>query len=64
MKITIECIDSNAARIVKECVGDPYEYADKSDTAERTRLLTLGYIRGVLDLAEILKMVIEAEDEE
>lgn len=60
MKITADCIDRNAQLIIAEMVGCPYEYAEGNDDADHQRLVTLGYVRGVLDMAAALKEVLKA----
>ena len=60
MKITNDCIDHNATRLIDDEIGCPYEYAEQSDEADHQRLLTLGYIHGVLDMARITKEVMKA----
>ena len=60
MKITEDNIDYNVARLIDKELGSPWEYAEQKDDADHTRLLMLGYIRGVLSLAEELKGVLKA----
>ena len=60
VKITTDNIDYNATRLINDEIGSPYEYADQSDDADHQRLLTLGYIHGVLDMAKTMKEVLKA----
>ncbi len=57
MKIDESQIDYSAIRTIEAIIGSPYEYADGNSDADNQRLLTLGAIRGVLDLANELKGV-------
>lgn len=59
MKIDESCINHNVVRIIDSMIGSPYEYADDEDFADNQRLLTLGAVRGVLDLANELKAVLK-----
>lgn len=59
MKITEDCINHNALRVINMGIASPFEYADSSEDADHIRLVTLGYIRGVLDLANELKAVLK-----
>lgn len=63
MKIDEACINHNALRLINEIVESPYEYCDQDETTDHLRLLTLGAVRGVLDMAEAMKGVLsEGED--
>ena len=62
MKITEDCIDHNALCVINMGIASPFEYADSSEDADHIRLVTLGYIRGVLDLANELKAVLKEEN--
>lgn len=59
MKIDKACIDHNALRIIGENVL-PWEMSEQNDNTDHQRLITLGYVRGVLDLAAMLKEVLKA----
>lgn len=59
MKITEDCINHNALLVIDMGIASPFEYADASEDADHIRLVTLGYIRGVLDLAKELKEVLK-----
>lgn len=63
MKIDEACINHNAVRLINEIVGSPYEYGDQDETADHCRLLTIGAVRGVLDMAEAMKKVLSVEQE-
>lgn len=60
MKITTDNIDYNATRLIDEYMASPFEYAEQSDCADHQRVFTLGYIRGVLNMARTMKEVIYA----
>lgn len=60
MKIDEACIDHNAVKLISEIVGNPYEYGDQDETADHCRLMTIGAVREVLDMAEAMKEVLKA----
>jgi hypothetical protein len=64
MKIDEACINHNALRLINETVGIPYEYGDQDESADHLRLLTIGAVRGVLDMAEAMKKVLKGEIDE
>ena len=64
MKIDEACINHNALRLINEIVGSPYEYGDQDETADHFRLMTLGAVRGVLDMTEAMKEVLKGEEDE
>ena len=55
MKIDESCIDHSATKIIDEYMGDPCEYSDQQNDCDHMRLITIGYVRGVLELAKELK---------
>ena len=59
MKIDEGCIDHNAVQLINEIVGSPYEYGDQDETDDHCRLMTIGAVRGVLDMAEAMKEVLK-----
>lgn len=59
MRITEDCINHNALRLIDENTM-PFEFADETDLEDHQRLVTLGYIRGVLDFAKTMKEVLKA----
>lgn len=64
MKIDEACINHNAVRLINEkIVGSPYEYGDQDETADHCRLLTIGAVRGVLDMAAAMKKALSVEQE-
>lgn len=63
MKIDEACIDHNAVKLINEIVGIPYEYGDQDETTDHLRLLTLGTVRGVLDMAAAMKKALSVEQE-
>lgn len=60
MKIDEACVNHNALRIINDIVGIPYEYGDQDENADHYRLMTIGAVRGVLDMAEAMKEVLKA----
>lgn len=61
MKIDEACINHNAVRLINEIMGNPYEYGDQDESTDHLRLLTLGEVRGVLDMAEAMKAVLSED---
>ena len=59
MKITTDCINHNVFLLIDDN-SIPLECADPKDEYDHQRLVTSGYIRGVLDLAKALKEVLKA----
>ena len=64
MRIDEACINHNAVRLINEIVGIPYEYGDQDESTDHLRLLTLGAVRGVLDMAETMKKVLKGEEDD
>ena len=61
MKIDEACIDHNAVKLINEIVGSPYEYGDQDESTDHCRLMTIGAVRGVLDMVEAMKKVLSEE---
>lgn len=61
MKTSEAYINQTALRLINEIVGSPFEYGDQDETADHFRLMTLGAVRGVLDMAEAMKEVLREE---
>lgn len=61
MKIDEACINHTALRLINEIVGIPYEYGDQDETADHCRLMTIGAVRGVLDMAAAMKEVLSED---
>lgn len=59
MKIDETCIEHNALQIINYIVACPNEYNEQDETADHCRLLTIGAVRGVLDMAEVMKRVLK-----
>lgn len=59
MKIDEGCINHNIALVINDGMGSPWEYGERSDDADNMRLLTLGFVHGVLTLGEALKDVLK-----
>ena len=60
MKIDEGCINHNVVRMIDRGVGNPAEYAyTETAVAEKEQMFSLGYVRGVLDLANELKRVLK-----
>ena len=58
MKIDEAYINHTALRLINEIVGIPYEYGDQDESTDHLRLLTLGEVRGVLEMTEAMKKVL------
>ena len=59
MKISADNIDYNTVRLIDENT-DPWALSRQSDDTDNERLIMLGYIRGVLDMAKAMKEVLKA----
>lgn len=55
MTIDTSRIDANVVALISDAVDDPYREPATNTSAEAIRTTTLGYIRGVLDMAAVLK---------
>ena len=64
MKIDEACINHNAVRLINEIMGSPYEYGGQDESTDHLRLLTLGEVRGVLEMTEAMKEVLKGEEDE
>lgn len=60
MKITEECVNHNAVRLIGEMVSELHEFTDADDNMERMRIATLGEIRGICQMANAMKEVLKA----
>jgi hypothetical protein len=59
MQITADNIDHNAMRLIDEN-SVPWEMYEQNDDSDHQRIITLGYIRGVLDMAQTMKEVLKS----
>lgn len=59
MKIDEGCINHNTVRLIADMVGLPFEYSEQSEDADHTRLITIGYVYGVIQMGEALKEVLK-----
>jgi len=57
MKIDESCINHNALRLIADAVSELYEYADDSGDMDNLRLVALGEIRGICQMADVMKKV-------
>lgn len=64
MKIDEACIDHNAVKLINKIMGNPYEYGDQDKFTDHLRLLTLGGVRGVIDMVEAMKKVMKGEEDD
>jgi hypothetical protein len=55
MTIDTSRIDANAVALISDAVAGPHREPDPNISAETIRTTTLGYIKGILDMAAVLK---------
>lgn len=55
MKIDESCINHNALRLIGEMVSELYEFTDQDESMENMRIATLGEIRGICQMADVMK---------
>ena len=60
MRINEECINHNASRLIDDVTASPYEWVEQGDDADHQRILTIGYVRGVIDMAKAMKEVLKS----
>ena len=60
MKISSENIDYNAVRLIGEMVSELYEITDSDANMENMRIATLGEIRGICQMADVMKEVLRS----
>ena len=60
MKIDEGCINHNALRLIDEIIDSPYEYSEENPDSDHMRLLVLGEIRGIIQMADAMKEVLKA----
>ena len=58
MKIDESCINHNAVRLIGEMVSELYEFTDQDASMENMRIATLGEIRGICQMADVMKEVL------
>jgi len=56
MRINESCINHNAVRLISQAMD--VIISDATEDADRENLITLGYVDGVTELAEVLKEVL------
>ena len=59
MRITADNIDYNTVRLIDENMN-PWSLSEATDTMDNERLIILGYIQGVIDMANAMKEVLKA----
>ena len=59
MKTAENYINYTALRLINGIAGIPCEYGDQDESADHLRLMTIGEVRGVLDMAEAMKEVLK-----
>ena len=59
MKIDESCINYNALRLIEEIVTNAYDVSGGEVSDDHWRLMVLGEISGIIDLARALKEVLE-----
>ena len=59
MRITEDCINHNVVRLIKEN-SLPWEMYEQNDDSDHQRIITLGFIDGVLAMADCMKELLKA----
>lgn len=59
MKVDESCINHNALRLIEEIVTNAYDVSGGEVSDDHWRLMVLGEISGIIDLARALKEVLE-----
>lgn len=60
MKIDETCIDHNTVRLIDDAILSPYDYSEQTDDADHQRILTIGVISGILEMAKAMKEVLKS----
>ena len=60
MKVTENCINHNVCRMVKELTESIWEGFPNDEDAAKWAYMTLANIRGIVEMAEVLKEVLKA----
>ena len=60
MKIDESCINHNALRLIADLVSELYEYTGEKPSEDNFRIATLGEIRGICDMAAVMKEVLKS----
>ena len=60
MRINDENINHNVTRLIEEYTQCIWEINDEKNDEDHTRLMTLGFIRGVLEMGEVMKEVLKS----
>ena len=61
MRISEECINHNAVRLIKDLVENRYDMIMEATAEERGYLLmTIGEIAGIIEMSEAMKEVLKA----
>lgn len=58
MKIDEGCVNNNATRLIEELVGTVYDCTDSDDSMDHIRIATLGEIKGICEMAKVMKEVL------
>lgn len=59
MRITEDCINHNAMKLIDEN-NVPWEMYEANGDADNQRLISMGYNSGVMDMAKVMKEVLKA----
>jgi len=59
MKIDEACINDNALKLIEGELATPFEYTDEDENQDRTRIITLGEITGIILMANQMKEVLK-----
>ena len=58
MKIDEACINHNAVRLINDF--EMWDLTSDSKPDENMRIMSLGYVKGIMEFAEVLKEVLRA----
>ena len=53
-------IEKIALQLIRQTVGLPFEYSESDGQADHMRLVTLGYVYGICEMADALKEALES----
>ncbi len=59
MKIDEASINHNALRLIDEIISCPFDYCEDKPEEDHMRLLTLGEISGIIEMANEMKKVLK-----
>ena len=63
MKITEDCIDYNAKRLIDEATNTIWDCLEDKGESDHVRIAMLGEIRGILEMARVMKEVLRHDSD-